>query len=95
MEKFFYRVKRGDTAIGVAEKFSVSVFGLIKDNALVGEIRAGDILVVRRPEKLYAVKPFDSARRVAEKFGIGESELLMANGGVPYVFYGLKIKTEV
>lgn len=95
MEKFFYRVKRGDTAIGVAERFSVSVFGLIKDNALIKEIRAGDILVIRGPEKLYAVKPFDSAKRIAERFGLSESELLMANGGAPYIFYGLKIKTDV
>lgn len=93
MKKFFYRVKRGDTVISVAEKFSVCVFGLIKDNALVREIRAGDILVVSPPENLYTVKPFESAKRVAEKCGLTESELLMNNGGVPYLFYGLKIKT--
>lgn len=91
MKKFFYRVKEGDTVLSVAKKFSVPFSIIIKENNLTSEISAGDMLYIEQNDcVLYAVKPFETAESVGEKFGVNAQKILLDNG-VPYLFYGLNI----
>ena len=92
MEKFFYRVNDGDSVFSVAERFKVSVTALIKQNNLLREIEAGDLLYIEsEPCTLYKVKAEDTIFSLAKKFGTTEQKILSDNC-VPYIFYGLTIK---
>ena len=92
MDKFFYRVNDGDSVFSVAERFNVPTSLIIKQNNLMQDIEAGDLLYIEsEPCTLYKVKPNDTAKSLSEKFGVSEEELLSKNG-VPYIFYGIKIK---
>lgn len=91
MEKFFYRVGKGDTVIGLSARFGVPPVAIIADNDLKREISEGDILYIEnRAGKLYNTEPFDTMESVAERFGVSPEDLKDANG-VDYLFYGLKI----
>lgn len=93
MKKFFYRVQKGDTVISVAELFDVCFFDLIKDNNLVREITAGDILIINKDDcSLYKVKPSDTIESVSKAFDVSKEKILLQNSSIPYIFYGLKIK---
>lgn len=90
MKKFFYRVEAEDL-LSVSKKFGVPPTVLIKDNGLKKEISRGDVLFINVPdEKHYAVRPADTLKSVAEKFGITEAEISEKNG-VDYIFYGLTL----
>jgi spore germination protein YaaH len=91
MKKFFYRVVDGDTALGVAKRFSVPVTALINLNNLKREIAEGDLLYIESQERtLYQVKPFETAESLGKKFNLSPEKILTDNG-VPYLFYGLVI----
>ncbi|MBR5900562.1 MAG: LysM peptidoglycan-binding domain-containing protein [Clostridia bacterium] len=91
MEKFYYSVKRGDTALKIAERFSIPVTVLIRDNALSAEVYEGQVLVViNRGGFLYTVRPEDTLKSIAKKFDKQESEIRVQNG-LDYIFYGIKI----
>ena len=87
MEKFFYRVKTGDTLLSVANGFFIPPSVVISDNGLTGEISAGDILLLRKCERVYRVGPLDTEKSIAEKFERSPFEL-KAKNGVPYFFFG-------
>jgi len=92
MKKFFYRVKTGDSVLSISSRFNLSVRSLILKNNLTCEVEAGDMLCIEvSVDKPYFVNPTDTAKSVAEKFGVSEEELLSKNG-VPYLFYGLTIR---
>lgn len=92
MKKFFYRVSDGDSVFSVAERFNMPLSALVEINNLSCEIQAGDMLYVEcLPCELYKVQPTDDVHSVAKKFCVKEEDILKING-VPYLFYGLKIK---
>ena len=88
MEKFFYRVKKGDTLFTVSLKFSIPTSIIIDDNNLKKEIEEGDILYLSEPNGFsYVVKAGDTAESIADKFSVNPTELLLKNK-TPYFFYG-------
>ena len=89
MTKFFYRVGVGETLLSVSTTQNLSPFKIIKLNNLKQEIQAGDLLYIEKEDVCqYRVKPTDTAKSIAIRFGIDEKTLLQKNG-VDYVFYGL------
>lgn len=93
MEKFLYRVQCEDSILSIAKRFSQCVFDLISENRLTKDVKAGDVLVItKKNENLYDVKPLEDAKSLSKKYGISVDSLLMKNGGIPYVFFGLEIK---
>lgn len=91
MKKFFYRVTAKDSLFGICSKFNLSAGTLIKDNNLKKDVCAGDVLIIKKPEReLYTVKPHESAKDVAEKFNT-QAEKILSENGVEYLFCGLNI----
>lgn len=94
MKKIFYRVNEGETLFSVCEKLGVPPVTVIKENNLKNEISFGDLLYIEQGDCfIYKVTPFDTAKSIAQKFGISEEKLLRDNN-VPYLFYGLIISIE-
>ena len=94
MKKFFYRVLQEDTIISIADKFDLSVTALIKLNNLTRDVEQGDMLYIETDKTItYKVQPTDTLRSVAKKFGVDERDLAEYNG-LPYLFYGIKIKIK-
>ena len=92
MEKFFYRVERGDTLFSIAERFLTPAVSIITLNNLKKEPCDGDLLYIERDNcSLYRVQPFDTLESVSKKFCVSEQSLREKNG-VEYLFYGLIIK---
>lgn len=79
MKKFLYRVKAGDTVLSLSNDFCVPTSDIIRENNLVAEIKAGDLLILSPQEDAYKVKPF-------------EKEEGFPDSGFPYLFYGLVLK---
>ena len=91
MEKFFYRVKEGDSVLSLAERFSVPPVLLIKDNNLTEEIQNGDVLFICKTRgRTYTAKPFDTVESVAARFNVS-AERLKETNGTDYLFYGLTV----
>ena len=91
MEKFFYRVKKGETLFSVCHEFSIPVMKVIKDNALKEEIREGDILYLEMDGKnTYMVEPMDDYESVSKKLCVDKNYLKEKNS-LPYLFYGINI----
>ena len=92
MKKILYRVADGDTVLSLAQRFNMPITKIIKDNNLLKEICAGDMLYLEIEENsLYKVQPCDTLCSIAKKFNTTEQKILEDNG-VPYIFYGLIIK---
>lgn len=89
MKKFFYRVQKGETARQIADKFSVCVFSIIKNNLLDLEIEEGDILEIERAENSYKVLPNEDMKTISSKLGVSVEKLNEINKNPPYLFYGL------
>ncbi len=90
MEKFFYRVQKGDTILSLCQKFSCSMGRLIFVNQLKEEVCAGDILLIEREKNTYMVKPTDTIESIAKKFCLSPEFILQKNN-IPYIFCGLII----
>lgn len=83
-----YRVKRGDTLTGIAQRHNVSVAELAARNGLstADWISVGERLAIPapddKPEKatFYVVKRGESLVSIAQKFGITVADLVRANG---------------
>ena len=91
MEKFFYRVEKGDTVVGLSARFDIPPIFIVRDNGLKREIAEGDIIFIeKRAGRIYDALPFDTIESVAERFGVLPDRIREANG-VDYLFYGLKI----
>lgn len=91
MKKFFYRVQEGDSLIGIANKFNISVFSLIVDNQLCEEVSNGDVLFIDSEHKTYAPLPMEDFNCVSKKIGVPTDELKRLNVNIPYLFYGVRI----
>ncbi len=91
MEKFFYRVVKGDSIAALSSRFNLPQTVIIKDNNLSREITEGDVVFIRAAAgKTYRVQPFDTLERVAERFNVSAETLAKING-VDYLFYGLTL----
>ncbi len=91
MTKFFYRVQKGDTVAQISREFSIPQIKIITLNNLSKEVQEGDLLYLEKQNALtYKVGLFDTAKTIAQKFNLTESELLSLNG-VSYIFYGQTI----
>ena len=91
MEKFFYRVKKGDTLYKLSAEFSLPPVKIISLNNLSHEISEGDILLLEQnSSKVYSVRLNDTLDSIAERFNTSPEKILLDNQ-IPYIFYGLKI----
>lgn len=92
MKKFFYRVEVGDSLAKVAKKLGVPTSIIIKQNNLVREIEAGDLLYLESPlsAKTYIVKPCDTLNSIAKKFNKSQREILDINM-IDYVYFSMLI----
>ena len=91
MEKFFYRVVKGDSIAALSSRFNLPQTVIIKDNNLSREITEGDVVFIRvAAGKTYRVQPFDTLESVAERFNVSAETLAQING-VDYLFYGLTL----
>ena len=91
MEKFFYRVGKGDSVMSLAARFNLPQTVIIRDNNLSRDISEGDVLCIAKTAgEIYFVQPFDTLNSVAEKFNVSTKTLAFING-VDYVFYGLNL----
>ena len=91
MEKFFYRVVKGDSVAALSSRFNLPATVIVSDNGLSREISEGDMLFIRAGAgKTYRAQPFDTIESVAEKFNVSAKTLAQANG-VDYVFYRLTL----
>jgi LysM repeat protein len=92
MKKFFYRVEVGDSLVKVAKKLDVPIHVIIKQNNLIREIEAGDLLYLEIPfsAKTYIVKPCDTIKSIAKKFNKSQREILDINM-IDYVYFSMLI----
>ena len=77
--------------LSLSNAFNVPTGELIRENNLTAEISEGDVLILSVSENAYKVKPLESAREIAEKFGLSEQDVLLKNG-FPYLFYGIVVE---
>ncbi len=92
MKKFFYRVQKDDSVLGISIKFNVPTGKLIYDNNLRAEISEGDILLIETSEKkLYRVEIDDTIEKIAKDCNLSSDEILN-NNHLPYIFYGILIE---
>lgn len=77
-----YTVKAGDTLIGLADRFGVSIADLAATNNLAPNARIlrGQTLNVPKTTTTYKVKSGDSLIKIARAHGISTSELAKLNG---------------
>lgn len=94
MEKFFYRVKKGDTLLNVGQKFNVSVLVAIKQNNIKEEICEGDLLYLKKCKKPYLVGAGEDIFSVAKKCNVNVEKLKELNANPPYIFYGIVLETQ-
>lgn len=77
--KFWYRCKSGEGVFGVAKKFNVSVYKLIKDNGLVKGLFGGELLIIESGN-LIKITAEDSPQKIYETTGRSAEELKRING---------------
>ena len=77
-----YRVRRGDTACSIANRYKMTCSELLAVNGLNRDsvIVVGQTLRVTGSHKWHKVSSGQSACYIAEKYGVGCSALLRANG---------------
>ena len=91
MEKFFYRVKKGDTVLSISNTFKVSTASIIEQNDLNKEVSAGDLLLITKDTCVHVVEPFECEADICTKYGVSK-EWLFSQNKVEYLFYGLVLK---
>ena len=85
-----YTVQAGDTPVGIADRFDITVDQLLQANGLTREdatkIRPGQVLIIPRESGsgeirvTYTVRPGDTIVGIAKRFGVTVEEMLRANG---------------
>ncbi|MBQ8748990.1 MAG: LysM peptidoglycan-binding domain-containing protein [Clostridia bacterium] len=93
VEDIIYFAKKGDTLLGVAEKFCIRLEDLLLDNDLLKNsvIEEGDILWVRkRNMALHIVKPLDTFESLSKKYNVTISHIKDVNN-ITTLFIGQKI----
>lgn len=93
MKNFFYRVQSNENLLGIAERFNISVFELIRENELKKDVLEGDVIFISKGEcDSYKVAPHDTFLSVSKKLNVSTQRLKKLNGDLPYLFYGLCLK---
>lgn len=87
-----YIVQAGDTIQSIANKFTISVEKLIRDNGLINAttLVLGQAIIILYPQKTYVVKPGDTLSTIAETNGISIMQLIRNN---PFLFYRNHLNT--
>lgn len=89
--KNYYRVKRGDTLLSIAEQFFIPPFKLIADNCLKREVREGQVLIIDKlNRKVYRVKPFETILSVCKDFCISTEDFISINK-TDYIYPGILV----
>jgi LysM repeat protein len=79
-----YRVKKGDTLIGISRKYGIELSALLTMNNLTNSdvLKIDSVLVIPVPaERVYVVKPKETLWRIAKRYGV-TIELLMDLNGI-------------
>ena len=83
----YYKVKSGQTAEEIARAFHVSVWSLIKENALKGEVCEGQILkICERYGNAYFAQAGQSKRLLC-----GSEENYRKNNGTDILYIGMRV----
>ena len=87
IQRAYYVVKRGQTAVGIAEYFQIPVTLLVQENRLTAEPSEGEILKIPQMRgHLYEVLAGDS-----EKLLCGSKENYKKRNGTQILHAGMKI----
>ena len=91
MDEFFYRVKVGETLISISDKLKVPPYKIIADNFLKSEVKAGQVLVIRKLNRpLYRVKPFDTIKGICARHNLDEKDFIFYNR-TDFIYCGILI----
>ncbi len=87
--QYIHKVKKEESVRDICVKYSVCEEELLSANNLVEEdIKEGVLLFVSVPDgRRYVVKPFDTIRKIAEKFEVSEAAILEFNN-IKQIFLG-------
>ncbi len=89
-----YRVREGESPQDVAKKFGMNADKILADsNCSTEQFDEGICLLICRPSgREYVVKPFDTLRGIAEKYGVSEEKIISNNRLTsPNIFIGQKL----
>ncbi|MBQ2890412.1 MAG: LysM peptidoglycan-binding domain-containing protein [Clostridia bacterium] len=78
---FIHRVKRGDTLLGIASQYGVSIFNLLANNDLSPDtpLVVGQTIVVLVPRITHTVKNGETLSGIASSYGISLNQLYRNN----------------
>lgn len=83
----YYKVKEGQTLLGIAEYFSVSEWLLVKENDLKAPPHAGQILVIpRETGNRYTVRAGDTKELLC-----GSEENYLRKNGTDVFYIGMRV----
>ncbi len=87
--QYIHKVKKEESVRDICVKYSVCEEELLSANNLAEEdIKEGVLLFVSVPDgRRYVVKPFDTIRKIAEKFEVSEAAILEFNN-IKQIFLG-------
>ena len=92
-EEGVYYCIEGDTLKSIATRFSTSEELLIKDNNLTCNVKAGDVLYVKRYKLTYTVKIGDTPEMVAETLRLSVEEMFRLNR-INYIYPYLTLVSD-
>ena len=78
---FIHRVKRGDTLLGIASQYGVSIFNLLANNDISPDtpLVVGQTIVVLIPRITHTVKKGETLSGIASSYGISLNQLYRNN----------------
>ncbi len=82
----YYRVKKGDTLLGICREFKIPECVFVRDNGIDGELFEGRLVYMNRSGNYYTVKGGDSKISLC-----GSEERYFELNGTHVFFIGMKI----
>lgn len=83
----YYKIKEGQTLLGIAEYFSVSEWLLVKENELKAPLRAGQLIVIpKETGNRYIVREGDTKELLC-----GSEEAYLRKNGTDVFYIGMRV----
>lgn len=78
-DKFFYRVQQSDTLFSLCERFNTCIENIERNNKDI-DLYPGEVVFIKMNEfKVHIVKPTETLKNIAEKYGKSEQDIVLAN----------------